>query len=556
MDIFANREISDQSALDTIKTIINEWSNKVPHHSHKNFGDQITIEKVELKPAYQVELCTQYDQRLIEVKVVPYRGEELAKQLYTYPDEVDRWKYECEEPEDFINTSNIYHVHGSDRVEQCYNCGGHGKLRCHTCDTRGYITCTTCGGKKSWRCGTCGGRGHEYRTCGHCGGTGQYLNQSTNSYQSCSYCRGSKQIKHECYVCNGTGIKHCSKCRGSGVIDCPTCGTKGYITCTKCEGQGKLNRYYEIHQKLHFTEAISVHKHPDFDEYYSYFSVDWESDNSELILDISDRYYEIDEFSLPDFLQTLLQELLKKARTHISEHEDFHRQQVRIRKYDVFEVEYEWQGESNTLLVDATNGLVYDPHGPIYAKIIALNDEAEELYDSKKYNKAIKINNQALEMDLGNYLGYVSDLQEKLADKMMGTYRIGIWLVNLPMMALVYYFFMHFFTRPWFYLDEFNELFTRFELFPVIFAHHMAVIFVLRSLFVLPEQIEESLKGRFGKYITNSPMRLLIGLTGTLALSLYNAVLMIVINWSGLSLISGFAVFGLYKAVMWIIHLF
>lgn len=545
---------SDKSRIDKIIKVINDWSNRVPHHLYKNYGNQIVIEKVDLLPIYEFELTTQYDKRSLEVKTVPYDGESISEQLYSYPDEVDIWNYECEEPEEFIESMGDYHVHGSDSVSSCYNCQGHGKLRCPRCDGKKIITCPTCGGNSTKTCPTCNGRRYQMRSCNHCS-DGTYLNTSTGQRQRCSHCNGNGQKKERCSTCDGAGVKHCSKCRGAGKIDCPTCSKKGYIRCAKCDGTGNLKTYYEIHQQLRFQRAINTHKHQDIEEYFSAFDIDREIEVP-LIMDIRDRYYKIDEFDMPDSIKETLSKLLENAESDLNEHEVLHQQQIRVWRYDTYIIEYEWDGNQNSMLVDESAQIIYDPFGPIYSKINDLYDDAHDLMGQKKYSAAIKKNSKALEMDLGGYLSHLTEMQDELSGKVMGSYMKGVWVANILFGIIGYYFSMKYFVEPHFYLEIFEELFYRYEQFPIVFAHHMGIIFLVATFLVTPDILKENLKDRFGYYLTNSAIRFFIGFAGMTWSSIYQLVVLIIVNISGLTLVTGFISFGFYRLIAWILQLF
>ncbi len=545
---------SNKHKVDDIINLINDWSNRVPYHSYSNYGNRLDIEQVVLMPIYILELTTQYDKRLLNVKTVPYKGEAISEQQYDYPNEVNIWNYECEEPEEFVESMGDYHVAGSDAVRACYNCDGNGKQKCPTCDAKKIIVCPACGGKPKKRCPSCGGKRYRMQSCYHCS-DGTYLNNSTGQRQRCSHCNGTGQKRERCSTCDGSGVTYCSKCSGAGKIDCPTCGKKGYIICTKCDGSGELRTFYEIHQELRFERIDQTHKHEVIIEYFPSFYIDREIEVP-LIMDIRDRYYEINEFEMPDSIKKSLNDLLQSAANKLEDNEALHQQQLRIWRYDVFNVDYQSEGAQHSMLVDAASGNVYDPHGPIYSKMIELSDQAEELMKRKRYSAAIKKNSTALEMDLGGYLSFLRDLQEELSDKIMGSYMIGVWSANIPLAFIGYYFCINYFNEPHFYLEYFTDLFFKYNQFSTVFAHHMGIMFVFATLVVKPFNLKDNLQERFGYYITNPILRFLIGFTSMSWSSIYQLIVLVIINISGLTLISGFTFYGIYRLIQWLIQLF
>jgi hypothetical protein len=299
-----------------------------------------------------------------------------------------------------------------------------------------------------------------------------------------------------------------------------------------------------------------VYLSSDIRERFSLCTVDTAAEDQREILNVADRYYEANEFELPEELREKLADLLQSAENEMVVHEAFHQQQVTVWRYDIYEVEYEWKGSYQTMLVDDSRDMVYDPDGPVYTLINQFSEEAQKLAEAKKYSKAIKLNSKAVEMDIGGYLTHMDDLQDKLGEKVMGSYSIGAWVANLPLMIAGYYFFMTFFPHPYFYLDHFNDLMLSFEQFDIVFAHHIGVLFVLMSLLIFPYKLKESLEDRFGFYVTNTPLRILLGFFGMIGVSVYHFIMLILINLSGLTLITGFMSYGVFRIARWIIQLF
>lgn len=551
--IDCQEQTSGEETRQKVRRIISEWLERVPHHNVDGFGEEIVFKSIRLKPAYEFMIRSQYDKRELVHQTAPYIGEEIAPRKYDTPDQIEIWKYPCEEPDDFVESMGIYHVDGSDYVQTCYDCNGRGKNDCRRCNTHTYIVCTSCGGQPRKTCPTCGGSRVQNTSCYHC--SGGYHYGANGNKTRCSHCGGTGRKQERCSTCGGSGIKTCSTCRGSGKIECPTCNGKGYTICSLCEGKGELRSYYEIHQELRHDTLSDIYFSTDLKEKFPLFTVDTEAEGLREVLNVSDTYYNVDEFDLPESIREKLADLLQQTKDERGAQEAFHQQQVTAWRYDMYEVDYEWNDGYQTMLVDESTGMVYDPEGPVYNRINELNEQAQELAEAKKYSKAIKLNSKAAEMDIAGYLTHVDELQDELGDKIMGSYRIGAWMANLPLMIAGYYFFMTFFTQPFFYLDYFNELLLSFERFDVVFAHHLGVLFVLLSLLILPYKLEESLEQRFGFYVTNNTLRVLLGFTGMIGASLYYFAMVILINLSGLTLLTGFASYGIYRVAQWLLQL-
>lgn len=81
---------SDDSELQiNLKSYISSWSNKIPHHDLRNFGELIDIKKIYYRPSYHFILKTQFENRDIRIEYKPYENQEIPDRKYHEPSKVD-----------------------------------------------------------------------------------------------------------------------------------------------------------------------------------------------------------------------------------------------------------------------------------------------------------------------------------------------------------------------------------------------------------------------------------------------------------------------------------
>ncbi len=241
-NIFIEKSITDEKIISTLRERISQYSNEIPHHDLKNFGNKIEIISVIEKPSYKLSLRTHYERRELKDGIRPYRGETIGVKLINKSN-VEIWSFTGATPEikEFEEKQELYTIVNSQEVHRCSNCKGQGEVTCYSCHGRGEVKCSTCGGTGRIRCGSflgCSGKGYKEKT--------EYSNgRSYTKKETCSYCGGRGYTDCSC----GNGWVVCSRCRGSG-----------RLTCDICDGQGEIIEFLyfnDVFQSPTKTEEVN-----------------------------------------------------------------------------------------------------------------------------------------------------------------------------------------------------------------------------------------------------------------------------------------------------------
>lgn len=190
--------------LDEIKAAINNWGRK-GFFRKQNVGNEIQIEDVQSLKCFAVKVKTQYEERTIRSASAPYRGDSISE--FNPP---NKWQIHIELPTSFQNLKESFVVPNSDSVDDCFGCGGRGRIDCFSCNGSG----------------------------------------KTN----CSICLGRGSVPAQDYHGN-QGMITCGSCR-SGKRDCSTCYGHKRVSCPPCAGSGQLKYYQVLDVRYHLKEQI------------------------------------------------------------------------------------------------------------------------------------------------------------------------------------------------------------------------------------------------------------------------------------------------------------
>lgn len=270
----ANKISLSSSREKQIRQAINVWAAAIPHHTHTNLGDRMTINEVWDTPAYVLRLWSQIDSRWVTEEHQPFAGQSLAEREYFSPLDVNLWAFEYDIPSVFKESTEKARILRSEHLLNCHSCQATGKIRCTNSGCQsGRVACRVCHGsgrvtrERSVRCTTCNGSGkitHYHTVSEPVPGTGQYRSVRKSYQQNCSTCGGSGYRKESYSV-------SCDTCNGSGHVTCPTCKGTGKVTCTTCQGQKMLYHYLGINRKLYYNFEGFTYNEQMTDEELDFF---------------------------------------------------------------------------------------------------------------------------------------------------------------------------------------------------------------------------------------------------------------------------------------------
>lgn len=203
--IYEKDASKDEQLIKDIRQKINNWGNNIPHHDFQNLGDKIEVLSLWYKPSYPIRFSSQFESRFKGEDYQPYNGDSIPTRKYYSLDDLKSWDITLlPEVEQFAENESICYVQGSQYVENCHTCYGHGVVTCPKCKGHKKIKCPRCKGRGKNNCHNCGGAGEN--TCSSCGGSG-------SKYQECA--------KEEVGYIDTDGRAHyrtCSKCKGIGGV--------------------------------------------------------------------------------------------------------------------------------------------------------------------------------------------------------------------------------------------------------------------------------------------------------------------------------------------------
>jgi hypothetical protein len=349
--VFETTHTDEAAVASQIKDAVSAWSNRIPHHNFRNFGERITVRSIVNRPAYYIALQTQYENREVKTEYMPFRGQELPQRNYATAAEVDFWADFFAPIENFTNHTDKLIIPGSQYRSTCHSCSGEGKITCPKCDGHKEVKCHSCGGKGHRRCETCGGV--RTRNCTHCGGSGkQSIPDAGGNYPSCSHCSGGKI---PCPSCEGRGTRPCGTCARTGYVPCGNCNQTGFVKCKACDGQGYLYHFLRLYRHLTTEKTGTTVFHPDLDDVYKQLEIDKSRLSQLAVLNQSAEQLDDDAVAQAPFLQQSYTDVLSSARQKASSHTRIQMQQLIVYRWDVFVVDYTYNDEALALVVHGPN---------------------------------------------------------------------------------------------------------------------------------------------------------------------------------------------------------
>jgi|SRR5579884_558320 len=208
------------------RRLINQWSSK-GFFRVRGLGGKIAVEDIVPCSSYTVRLRSQYEDRTVQGKMVPYNGGAVDD----WGQPPSPWDLPVTRPTDFEERREQMPIPHTERVRHCE--------RCHS---RGRMTCTQCQGFGKVNCPSCNGTGYRTRT---------EMRNTKDAFGNTVM--QPVEVRDNCTCFNGK-------------VGCSACGGQCTVVCGDCQGSGRVKTFEQV--TIHFrvdsqVEAIHDTKIPD-----------------------------------------------------------------------------------------------------------------------------------------------------------------------------------------------------------------------------------------------------------------------------------------------------
>lgn len=400
-----------------------------PHVADSSFPADISVKSALTLPLAKAQLLAQWEERWLESKVRPYKGEKIPETC-TETQLICPWAYEMPLREGVKEDAYTGTMDLLETLEctACESCDGKKTVVCTKCSGAGRHRCPECNATKMKRCGGCGGSGrvttyHESQqlaTCSKCGGRGWFpgtarYNRNTGAEvdPTCNGCWGRGQrmetkrqaVQEPCFRCSASGKVPCHSCDDQGQVGCEPCGRTGRVQCVTCEGDGRQLHYVELNRKCTSQVGGEPARLPDVE-------ISSESISRELKAAINPEKTNIDFNHWPlvvdrvgtpaelrgwcdnDFAELAVVQDIRDIVTDLlrgeAENKRLQRIDLKIRQNITTGVEYEWQGKSYWHWVLSFKQVSLTNHSPLFDRTVALYNESLELWKRGKREEAVQ----------------------------------------------------------------------------------------------------------------------------------------------------------------------
>ena len=401
-----------------LKQLITKWADGIEHHDIKNFGNDVEIISAVGRSSYFVSLDFEYEKRLVKTGTYSYSGKNIFSKVVKLTNNNDLWSLNLPLVDKFENAIQKYGI--KEEVFSCNSCGGAGAVSCHNCGGRGQGRCDKCQGMGKIRCNRCGGNSRV--SCSSCSGKGQ-----TYDYKRCSYCMGTgHQACPDCIQ----GAVSCPSCDGHGILVCSVCQGSGQLRCSQCQGTGQLAQCQYLQEEF-------IHQHAEEWVHSSGVS----EDLHKRIVSKSSESFDVgtlDDVDIPLGLFDGLEDrdfgvACKKALSQlrgivdtIKENCRILRQRITVKKVEVVEILYRYQGKEYQIWSFGTSGM-WASVSPISERRLYLFDVAKDKMNQKDFSTALETIDQVIVMAAGegNHAKEYKEAKEKIESAIRGQYLIG-----------------------------------------------------------------------------------------------------------------------------------
>lgn len=533
--------INDAKLLERLKRTISQWANAIPHHDHRDLGDNIEITEAFYRPIYNYSLKTQYESRTITEKENAgenrYQLEGLPSRKYYSLSQVPVWDMDLQTCRPFDYSENDFVVDGSQYTVTCYKCHGNKRLACPTCHGKGRKTCPDCKGRGISTCPSCGGSGNR-GSCASCGGTGTQRAIS-GATTPCTSCNGTG--KSRCRQCNGSGRSRCATCNGTGEIRCQNCGGTGRIDCPECNGLGKRIRYYQITQKFDYNNDDSTEYHNRIKRKFPNFS-DSCYPEGRIIYEQSANLLSKNLLAAQPFHQNIYRTAYQKSLQRRSSSNRLLYQQFTIEQIDAFHLSYLYRGKKYAILLyqaDKKSLECYEEKGPITEFRKDLLGTAKEEFENRHFIQSYDFAKMASEMDGKSRDRAVNRFLDIVTEKVSSAYRWGAVLSYLTVAYGGSFLIFKFLNKPLFVFPQLNEFYhTQWDLIKI---HPLSLMLMYMIFLAFAfKNTSDYTKKWFGGNIKSFSLRFLLGFIYNLFFAGLAGGVLVLFNATGLSILFSF----------------
>ncbi|MBP5572211.1 MAG: hypothetical protein J6X39_06035 [Bacteroidales bacterium] len=505
----------DQNITERVRRLINAYAAKSSGNPFGSFGDEITITNYEYSPIYGARFSSQFDIRTVEAALRPCRnpGKYGSGAQYTRPGSVPVWDFALNTTTRFANKKEKFEVQGSHHEETCPNCSG-----------RGTTTCSVCGGSGTRPCYNCGGKGYT----------------TYSSYEETGYRKYSDGHTEPIYG-YVTRRRDCSYC-SDGKVSCTHC-SDGQVTCRICEGCRSIVRFLTIDQTL---EAAHSWK---FIHDSKILKVAEIADNMSKLPAVA--LFQKSADSLAKGVYTEDSELASAIDRAIGEHDSrvdgashILFQEAAVTKVDLYWVDYNYKGKHyyGAIIGDR----YYDGLSPLSEYAFKLVKKARKRVGGLGTASAQRLLDEAKTLSVYGLNTETTDIQGVVSKQFEKLYNFGVslmsWIVVLFVTPFVFNFY-EVFNPVLKYAHFVNDPnWAPYGSLPGIQSVIFIILMMVLAQFLLARGHEKRHYSVFG-YVFS-------GLGLYLAAALGVLVVMLGLNFVGLSMISGWIGFLIWKLIL------
>jgi hypothetical protein len=206
--------------------LINKWSTQ-SFFRVRGLGGKIAVEEIVPCSSYTVRLRSQYEDRSVSGKTVPFTGGAVDDRGRP----PGQWDLSVTEPTDFEERTEEMPVPHTEEVRPC-----------ERCDSRGRMTCTQCQGFGKVKCPWCNGTGYRTRS--------EMRNEKDPTGNTVMK---AVEVRDNCTCFNGK-------------VGCTACGGQCTVVCGDCQGNGRIKTFEQliVHFRVDYqVEVIHATKIPD-----------------------------------------------------------------------------------------------------------------------------------------------------------------------------------------------------------------------------------------------------------------------------------------------------
>jgi hypothetical protein len=448
------KEVSSDKNLETrIRNQINKWANSIPHHPYSNLGDKIEIKNIWYRPAYPIQLRSQYEERSKDKKHKPFTGQTIPERKFHKLSDFNSWDIFLEKINNFVDTTDNYIVNGSQYVANCHQCNASGTISCVQCSGSGTVICPRCSGTGKNKCTTCGGSGYRSKQVARQRQVrvpAEYYydsdgNRKISSYETTRTETYYETVQEQCYNCGGSGLITCRQCKGNKRITCPRCSGSGRNVCPTCNGQTELLHYFYVERKLEFTNKEICIIHDDVFENFPQFLDEFPNYESYNIISNKNTELEIDQLDEGHHLNPHINKFIEEAKNEDTQSHCMQFQQLDIRCIDTWEVYYQFNGKAYFMCFTGSELEIIPGLSPIYEVAFKYWKKGISAAKFYRYSRAARYLKKALKIDVYEINDNIRSSLTEITKKIDLSYKLGAilagWLIAFFGGFMVYTYF-------------------------------------------------------------------------------------------------------------------